>query len=1552
MTKRIRGRIASILVLVLLSLTFFPNGVRAAEPQVDNANGESMGSDLSHIEENEESTETNGDGTDGQAVDEQSAEGETAPEEDDQEEMVTKPGVINYVGVGAPYLQTPAEQQLVVSFGDGTENISDARLISKKSDGSSVEFGLTLKENELYLFERTFDNKDAGIYHLERFIYVQDGAENVIELSDVGIEAMFGVDEDYQTGEEKGRSVSAEKIEEIEASVVTVDLNAVEDVETDIEEAIEETVEIVETEEGASEKEKNIVSSAADSVFHSVADVLMPAATVKAAEDVIVVLDPGHGGSDSGASANGLVEKDLNLRIAKACKSELEQYNGVTVYMTRDNDTFVELEERARRAKAWGADIFVSLHMNSATAGANGVEVYYPNRGHNADVHNKGEALARQIQNQLVSLGLNDRNIKFKNATDGSKYDDGSLMDYYSVIRNNKLNGIPGIIVEHAFLTNSSDAARLKDDNFVRQLGIADATGIANYFNLSKGPSIKVEDKNDFNGTAQIKVTGLGNNAKVTITNEESKKSKDYPVESGKGTVGFKVSDFNNVRGNYRIEAKNASGSVLCQDSFYVSKDTGSEITLQLDESEKKCVVNIEFKDMPSEVQGVSVPTWQSKDQSDIIWYNARLVSKGKWQAIINISDFKKSGLYNVHVYANLTGGQSAGLGSKTMEISSPSLKGNIQNYNAEKGTFDVIITDIESKSGVSMVQVPVWCANNQSDIKWYDAVKQNDGSYKATISMSNHNYATGNYKVHAYLTAGNGIVAGYAVGEQKVTLPDVGILVNDTDQKETKFELKVLNVGRLGNVKSVQFAVWSEKGGQDDLIWYTGNKNSLGEWTAIADIGKHKTAGIYHVHVYATLVDGTVRGVGGETFEVASPGMDTAIENYAENKGTFDVVISNIQSKSGVSVVQVPVWCAKDQNDIAWYDAKKQSDGSYKATVSISNHKFSTGNYQVHAYLTAKNGLTYGKVVGEQKMTVPNMEISAANISGKDTEYALKVSNVELLGVIKEVSFATWSEKGGQDDLIWYSGSRNSLGEWTATADIRKHKTPGLYNVHVYATLANGVVKGLGITTFDVENPGMTGSLKNYNENKGTFEVVADGIQSKSGVSRIQVPVWCLNDQSDIRWYDAEKQNDGSYKAVVSIANHNYATGKYKVHAYLTAGNEIVTGMVAGEQSVIIPNLEIEAVPASEKEMKYDLRAANVELLGVVRGVQFAVWSEKGGQDDLVWYTGYKNSLGEWTASVEINKHKTSGLYNVHVYATLANGTVKGLGTTTFEVSDPSVSAIEVPDYDDASGMFTVKITGLKAASGITKVEVPVWCAADQNDIRWYTAEKVGEGTYSVDVDPMYHKYHSGLYKIHVYVGTGNGLFKNIGGISQQVSATKYYTIMGESTTTVEQMVEYFKSSNADYPGLELGAGGAATVEKFCQIYYEEAEAEGVRAEVAFAQAMKETGWLRYGGIVKIEQFNFAGIGALDGNSAGQCASFRDVREGVRAQIQHLKAYGSEEPLNNACVDPRFGKVKRGCAPYVEWLGIKENPDGYGWATAEGYGHSIVDMIKKLKMS
>lgn len=179
---------------------------------------------------------------------------------------------------------------------------------------------------------------------------------------------------------------------------------------------------------------------------------------------------------------------------------------------------------------------------------------------------------------------------------------------------------------------------------------------------------------------------------------------------------------------------------------------------------------------------------------------------------------------------------------------------------------------------------------------------------------------------------------------------------------------------------------------------------------------------------------------------------------------------------------------------------------------------------------------------------------------------------------------------------------------------------------------------------------------------------------------------------------------------------------------------------------------------------------------------------------------------------------------------------------------------------------------------------------------------------------------------------------------------------IMGTSQTTVAQMVRYYNSNasgydtfkakyNGKYNGV-LAKGGASTINQFAQIFYEEATAEGVRAEVAFTQCMKETGFLKYGGDVLPNQYNFAGIGAT---GAVHGASFGNVRMGIRAQIQHLKAYGSISPLTNPCVDPRFNLVKRGSAQYVEWLGIKENPNGYGWATSKSYGHDIVSMVNSL---
>ncbi len=154
----------------------------------------------------------------------------------------------------------------------------------------------------------------------------------------------------------------------------------------------------------------------------------------------------------------------------------------------------------------------------------------------------------------------------------------------------------------------------------------------------------------------------------------------------------------------------------------------------------------------------------------------------------------------------------------------------------------------------------------------------------------------------------------------------------------------------------------------------------------------------------------------------------------------------------------------------------------------------------------------------------------------------------------------------------------------------------------------------------------------------------------------------------------------------------------------------------------------------------------------------------------------------------------------------------------------------------------------------------------------------------------------------------------------------------MGSSDVTVQEMVDYFNASGEAYPAEELSEGGADSIETFCQMYYDEATAEGVRPEVAFAQTMKETGFLQYGGDASIEQFNFAGLGTTGNGVPGN--SYPDVQTGIRAQIQHLKAYATSDSLNQECVDDRYEYVKKGSAPYVQWLGQQENPEGVGWAT------------------
>lgn len=174
------------------------------------------------------------------------------------------------------------------------------------------------------------------------------------------------------------------------------------------------------------------------------------------------------------------------------------------------------------------------------------------------------------------------------------------------------------------------------------------------------------------------------------------------------------------------------------------------------------------------------------------------------------------------------------------------------------------------------------------------------------------------------------------------------------------------------------------------------------------------------------------------------------------------------------------------------------------------------------------------------------------------------------------------------------------------------------------------------------------------------------------------------------------------------------------------------------------------------------------------------------------------------------------------------------------------------------------------------------------------------------------------------------------------------YYTIMGTTTVTLEDMTSQYEAQGVTYPSEMLKDGGAETIEEFCRIILEEASLEGVRAEVVYEQSMLETGWLQFQGDAQAQQYNFAGLGTTGGGVQGN--SYPDVRTGIRAQVQHLKAYACTEDLNENCVDTRFDMVRRGSAPYVEWLGIQENPNGGGWAAGANYGSKLRRLLADLK--
>lgn len=1045
--------------------------------------------------------------------------------------------LINYITVDQPYLETPQDEKIVISFGNVPLETSNEQIVLTKNDGTQILVNLQNRDSELYLFQYSFNDSDTGIYTVTEFRYDLNGERKIIYLEDIGIKTVFGVNEYY--------SDYVDLNSDLTEAVVDVEANNVSETKTEIMTALSET--------------SKSIATAAVSVYSD--------NTTSKSKNVVVVLDPGHGGSDPGTSGYGLYEKDINLKIAKYCKQELEEYAGITVYLTREDDTYLTLSERVNKAKNWGADAFVSIHINSATSSsANGAEVWYPNSSYNSSVHEEGMALSQSILDRLVALGLSDRGIKYLNSS-SQYYPDGSIADYYTVINNSKLNGFPGIIVEHAFVSNSSDAAKLAQDSFLQQLGIADATGIASYFGIQKIDYTPVFDY-------EFYLDRYPEIAEVYGYSEEA--ALEHFIQFGmsegrQGNANFNVTSYKNRYQDLRIAFEDDLPS------YYIHYITTGRF------EGRQAIGNVEL---------VPITTYDGVDYSPV--YNFRFYIE-RYPDIQSIYEDNDAGAIRHFVEQGMTEGRIAS-----------------EDFSVE--VYKNKFSDLRELFKDNLVEYYLHYLNQ--------GIKENrTARLDEEVAPPSDNETS---KPSAQITIYNGVdyILVYDYDYYIMNNPDVEKIYGDDPQAVLEhFVLCGMSEGRRGNE---EFDVTSYKNRYQDLR--IAFENDLKSY--------------YNHYIF-----------------------------LGKNEGR--------KASGSVEMTPVTVYNGVDYSAVYDYD------------------------FYINRY-------------NDVKTLYKDNDVAALR---HFVEFGMKE------GRCASESFVVETYKNKYPDL------RNAF---------RKELTS--YYIHY---MQQGIKEGRTAT--------------------GTSELIGF-ITELNGIdySSVYNFEYYIEHYSDIQKIYAQ-DDIGALEHFVEF------------------------GMKEGRQ-------------ASE---------------------EFSVDAYKNNYADL------RNAYGN-----------NNILYYMHY-------------------------------------------------------------------IQWGKTENRNAKTYI------------------------------------------YNMIMGNSNTTVEQMVRYY-NSKAIYPTYYKNSD-APTIEIFCQIYMQECGYEGVRAEVAFSQAMKETGFLRYGGDVKIEQFNFAGLGATGGVPGN---SFSSVREGIRAQVQHLKAYASTEGLNNECVDPRYQYVSKGCAPYVEWLGIQENPNHVGWASSPGYGYSIVNDYMKVLLA
>ena len=581
------------------------------------------------------------------------------------------------------------------------------------------------------------------------------------------------------------------------------------------------------------------------------------------------------------------------------------------------------------------------------------------------------------------------------------------------------------------------------------------------------------------------------------------------------------------------------------------------------------------------------------------------------------------------------------------------------------------------------------------------------------------------------------------------------------------------------------RIAMWSQHNGQDDLKWFRGVKQDNGKWIVTVPMCNYKDLGRYQVHAY----DGTTI-IAGDRIDIVQNvthkftnyttttdncvGAETKVAYCDYGCGTKDVIgwtekdhtVTAVQDNNVLTVkmadvashghtkVKFAVWSMENgQDDLAWYNAEKQADGNWACEVDLTKHH-STGKYQIHAYASTGDSDTMrmaGHVVAQiaafDDVKPPKV---VATVTADYSMIKITVRNAEEY---EKISVPVWSEVNGQDDIKWYKATKQAGGSWTCDVDLAAHNSMGRYLIHVYGTKA-GKTELIANTTASVaklpttKNPTVEAVVS---EKLGTMQIT---VKNAGEYGKVMLPVWSeVNGQDDLVWYSAKKGSDGNWTYTVDLTAHN-STGRYQIHVYGTkAGKQALIASTTADVAKL-PDTKrptVEAVVSAD----YSKMQITVKNAGAYEKVMIPVWSEANGQDDLVWYSAKKGSDGNWTYTVDLTAHNSTGRYQIHVYGTKA-GKQTLIANTTANVAKLPDTKTPMVKAVVSEKLGTMQIT-VKNAGAYEKVMIPVWSEANgQDDLVWYSAKKGSDGNWTYTVNLKQHN-SVGAYQIHVY-GTKNG--------------------------------------------------------------------------------------------------------------------------------------------------------------------------------------------------